>query len=196
MRLEDESLLARLFVVACLLFGAAGARAAEVELNNLTAGSLKALERRSVTLHLVSGRDLSGVITRVQDRLVVLGSQTYVEISRIEAITLVPKVPPSRAEIEAAIRASALPVPIEVEWKSASDLSIAARTVEELILALRTTASDADGRAALTKIARVSLSFGAPASAAVEKNVLVVRCDPARPPQDAAALQSMIERVL
>lgn len=196
MRLEDESLLARLFVVVLLLCGAAGARAAEVELTNLTADSLKALERRSVTLHLASGRDLSGVITRVEDRLVVLGSKTYVSISSIEAITVAPKAPVSRAEIEASLKTLAPPVPIEVEWKSITDLSLASRVVEELASALRATAGDADGRAALAKVSRVSLSFAAPPSVVLEKNVLVVRYDPARPPQDAAALQSMIERVL
>jgi hypothetical protein len=189
-----------LTIFALLVAAAPGI--ADGDLSNLSVKELKTLERRAVVLHLASGRDLEGTVVRVTDRAITIERSkipTYVDLGRIEAITVSPLTPPSRAELDTLAKTLAPPVAIEIDWKSIPDDGAArvtlSRAIEDLASALRKIASDADGKAALKKVNRVSFAFASGSSAALERSTLIVRWDP-KNAADEDALQSMIENKL
>src|SRR5262245_36738637 len=170
---------------------------------NFSAKELKAFERRTVVLHLASGRELEGVLVHAGDPLLTLERAhvpTYVELSRIEAITVQPITPPTRAELEAMAK-SMSPIALEIDWRSIPDDGEArtalSHAIEDASDALRRIAADSDGKEALKKVTRMSLAFasGAKPSVALEKTTLILRCDPKSAPDDHA-IQSMIEKLL
>jgi hypothetical protein len=159
--------------------------------------TLKNLERKPVVLHLFSGRDLEGTITKVTDQHLTIERAkvpTYVDVARIEAVTITPLSPPTAGELDAQAKTLGL----TIDWPSIPDEGDARfslqRALEDTGAAIKRIGADQEGKDALKKVSRIRLGFGS-SSAVLDKGALVVRWDPKKTPA-VETIQSLIEKQL
>lgn len=185
------------------MFALFAALTPDAQLADLSAKSLKTLERRAVVVHLGSGKELDGTILRVTDRLLVLeknGSSIFVELGRIEALGLKAESVPSRAELDKTAKAYAGSLKVTIDWGTLSDdedetRALLSRAINDTFAALKKIGADKDGKDALAKIERINIGQGDKTSAMLDKTTIVVRFD-RKVGTDERTLQAMIEKIL
>jgi hypothetical protein len=194
MRLEDESKITILS-----LFLSVAVAEAPIDLLRKLAG---ADSRANVTLHLESGRDLTGALIAVSDRAVLIESPdraTHVDVTRIEAVTVIPFAGISKTALGSSAKSveRGLALAVELAWKSIPDTEaarrIVARTLDSTVLALRAIAEDPEGKKALEKVSGLSFSIGEKREVRFSKGTLFIRADAGL---DPAAVQALIEKQL
>jgi hypothetical protein len=175
----------------------------DAQLSDLSAKSLKTLERRAVVVHLASGKELDGTVLRVTDRVLVLeknGTPTFIELSRIEALGLKTVSIPSRNELDKTAKALAGSMKVSIDWGSLPDdeeetRALLQRAINDTFAALKKVGADKDGQEALAKIDKLSFVLADKTSATLEKSTIVVRFD-RKVGTDERTIQSMIEKIL